>query len=308
MLKGRTALSLAFAVALAAPSYPQDSLSFFHPAAELNKKRLTTVLVSEAALAAGSFVGLNELWYKEFPRSSFHSFNDGNEWLGVDKAGHAVTSYYIGRVGIGLMKWSGVEKKKAALYGGLLGTVYQSTIEVLDGFSEQWGFSYADFGANLAGSVLVTGQELVWGEQRLVLKYSYHNTLYPDYRPGTLGSNLPEKLFKDYNGQTYWLSANISSFLKEESKFPRWLSVAVGYGAEGMTGGAYNPPYFDANGNQVSFTRYREFYLSLDADLSRIRTRSVFLRSFFRTFGFIKIPAPALILNEDGAQFNAFYF
>ena len=49
-----------------------------------------------------------------------------------------------------------------------------------------------------------------------------------------------QQVLKDYNGQTYWLSANIWSFNKE-SNFPRWLNVAFGYGADGMLYGENNP-------------------------------------------------------------------
>ena len=109
---------------------------------------------------------------------------------------------------------------------------------------------------------------------------------------------------KDYNGQTYWLSINLASFMKKETNFPSWLNVAVGYGATGMTGGSFNPPYIDENGNQLYFDRYRQYYISLDADLSRIRTNSKFLKALFKTIGFIKIPAPALEFNKNGVSAN----
>ena len=240
------------------------------------------------------------MWYKDYPRSSFHLFDDSKEWLQMDKVGHTVTSYYIGRVGIGLMKWSGVERKKAIWYGGMLGSLYQSTIEVLDGYSTQWGFSVTDFASNTLGSIIVVGQELAWDEQRIVFKYSFLPSEYSKYRPTILGSNLQENMLKDYNGQTYWLSINPSSFMRKETKFPKWLNIAIGYGAEGMTGGEYNPATYYANGNQISFERYRQYYLSLDVDLTRIKTRSKFLRTIFYSVGFIKIPAPVIEFNKHG--------
>jgi hypothetical protein len=65
----------------------------------LNPKRLKIVLGTEAVLYTGAMVGLYSLWYKDVPSSSFHFFNDNNEWLQMDKMGHAMTSYYIGRGG-----------------------------------------------------------------------------------------------------------------------------------------------------------------------------------------------------------------
>lgn len=268
-----------------------DSTSF-------NKKRFAAVIATEATLYTGTLIGLNELWYKDYPRSSFHLFDDTNEWLQMDKVGHVMTSYSVGRVGIGLMKWSGVERKKAIWYGGMLGSVFLTTVELLDAYSSQWGFSVADFTANTAGSLLVIAQELAWDEQRMVLKYSFQQSRYAKYRPNMLGSNLQENLLKDYNGQTYWLSLNISSFMKKETKFPKWLNVAIGYGADGMIGARSNPVLVDASGNTLDFQRYRQFYLSLDVDLTRIPTKSKFLKTVFNTIGFIKFPAPALEFNK----------
>lgn len=273
-----------------------------------NKKRLALVAGTEAVLYGGSLVGLNELWYKDYPRSSFHTFDDNGEWLQMDKVGHVVTSYYIGRIGVGLLKWSGVKRKKAIWYGGMLGSLYQSTIEILDGVSSEWGFSYGDLAANTAGSLLCVGQELAWDEQRIVLKYSFMQSKYPHYRPDVLGKSFTEHLLKDYNGQTYWLSVNLASFMSKETKFPKWLNVAVGYGADGMTGGAFNPPYIDENGYQIYFDRYRQYYLSLDVDLTRIKTRSKALKVLFNTIGFIKFPAPALEFSKNGVKGNILGF
>src|ERR1700742_236943 len=45
----------------------------------------------------GSLIILNNTWYKNYPRSSFHTFNDDGEWLQVDKFGHAWTAYNAGK-------------------------------------------------------------------------------------------------------------------------------------------------------------------------------------------------------------------
>lgn len=297
-----------FFLSLLVKSQHSDSISFFKPATTFNKARFTGIVVTEATLYVGSLTALSTLWYAGYTRSAFHGFNDNDEWLQMDKMGHLLTSYYIGRTGINLMRWSGVKRKKAIWYGGLLGSVYQSTIEVLDGFSSQWGFSGGDFVANTLGSTLVIAQELAWDEQRISFKYSFHQTNYPAYRPNLLGKNLTEQLFKDYNGQTYWLSANISSLLPKETRFPKWLNVAVGTGAEGMIGAVYNPP-FDKNGNPLkTFDRYRKFYFSIDADLSHIKTKSHFLKALFNVVGFIKVPMPTIELSEKGFKAYGLYF
>jgi hypothetical protein len=106
-------------------------------------------------------------------------------------------------------------------------------------------------------------------------------------------------MIKDYNGQSYWISGNISSFLPAGSKFPKWLNIAMGYGAEGMTGASGNT--LNQNGQPVpEFPRYRQFFLSLDVDLTRIPTKSKVLKGIFNVLSFIKIPAPAVEYNTLG--------
>jgi hypothetical protein len=51
-----------------------------------------------------------------------------------------------------------------------------------------------------------------WKEQRITIQ-NFHSTKRAALRPDVLGSSLPEKNSKDYNGQTYWLSINLHSFL-----------------------------------------------------------------------------------------------
>jgi len=265
----------------------------------------TTEITGYSAL----MLGLNELWYKNYQRSSFHFFDDNNEWLQMDKVGHVMTAYYVGKAGMDVLKWGGVENKKALWYGGTLGFLFLTSIEVFDGFSAEWGASWGDAVSNVAGTALLIGQEYAWKEQRVLLKFSAHFTDYAQYRPSVLGSNYSERIMKDYNGQTYWLSANIYSFLKDESKFPRWLNVAVGYSGEAMLKGDQDVYYIIKEGENIGFQRYRQYFLSLDVDLTKIKTKSHFLRAVFGTFGFVKFPFPALEYNKnDGLKMRPFYF
>jgi hypothetical protein len=154
---------------------------------------------------------------------------------------------------------------------------------------------------------MAISQELLWKEQRLNIKFSWHDTKYNEYNPDLLGESFFETLFKDYNGQTYWLSGNIKSFLRKDSKFPAWLNFAVGYGAEGMTGARDNSTA-EFTGSE-EFERYRQFYFSPDIDLTKIKTRSKILKTAFGLFGFLKVPAPALEINGNNqVKFHWLYF
>ncbi len=305
--KGRLAnllVLLCFLIPALLAAGPNDSLN--PDTSAVRKGRLAGVLVAQGTLYAASITGLYYAWYRGYPQSSFHLFNDGNEWMQVDKFGHAITTYYISRIGYSTYRWAGVPEKRAAWFGGLLGFAYMLNIEILDGFSSEWGFSPADLTANTLGTMSFIAQQLAWHEQRFSLKYSYHQTQFAQYRPDLLGDNLIQQMIKDYNGHSYWISGNISAFLPAPSKFPKWLNIAVGYGAGGMTGAFGNTLVH--NGQPVPvYQRSRRFLLSIDVDLTRIPTKSKVLKGIFTVLSFIKIPAPALEYNSLG-QFKAYAF
>ena len=45
-------------------------------------------MISEAAIGTATLIGLNQVWYADYPRSDFHFINDNAEWLQMDKVGH----------------------------------------------------------------------------------------------------------------------------------------------------------------------------------------------------------------------------
>ena len=284
----------------------QNSIeNFLKPSDTLNKKRLKTLVISEVAIGSATLIGLNQIWYADYPRSNFHFINDNAEWLQMDKVGHVFSSYHLGSFGANALKWSGASRKSQLIYGSTLGLAFMTIVEFFDGYSANWGASLGDVAANISGTALYVSQELLWKEQRIVPKFSFHTTPYSSTRPNVLGSSVPEQILKDYNGQTYWLSANIHSFAKS-SKIPKWLNLAVGYGAEGMITGN------DEFTNMIFLPeseRYRQFYLSLDVDLTKIETKSHFVKTILTVFNSIKIPAPTFeIRGSGGTKLHLIYF
>ena len=276
--------------------------SFYKKADTLNTKRRNAIAISATTMTAGALIALNQLWYKDYPRSNFHFKNDNKNWKQMDKTGHFMTSYYLGKLGMEVLDWAGVSEKHQIIYGATYGFAFLTAVEILDGYSDKWGASPGDIVANAAGTGLLIGQELLWNEQRITVKYSFHPTEIAKQRPNTLGKNYLQQTLKDYNGQTYWLSANIWSFNKESS-FPKWINIALGYGADQMLYGNSN------TGNEMLENPYRQFYLSLDLDLTKIETNSEFLKTIFSVINFIKIPAPTLEINSKGGlSFHYLYF
>ena len=267
---------------------------------ELDKQKRNILLISEASAYTIALVGLNQLWYADYPKSDFHFINDNKEWLQMDKLGHLSSSYYTGVAGIKAYEWAGFSRKKAIWYGGMTGSLFLTIIEILDGYSEEWGASSGDLIANTTGSLLAVTQALKWKEQRIQLKYSYSPTKFAANNPEQLGESYLERALKDYNGQTYWMSFNLKSLMQiENENFPNWLSLALGYSATGM-----ETPFAQDNNSD----RARQFLLSLDVDLNKIKTKNKALDAVLHTFGFLKFPAPAMQYTNGNISFHSVYY
>jgi uncharacterized protein YfiM (DUF2279 family) len=271
--------------------------------------------ILHAVAYGGSLVVLNQAWYKDYAKEPFHAFDDSREWLQVDKAGHAWSTYNLARASTSLWRWAGIPGKKAAWIGSLSSMTYLTTIEFMDAHSAKWGWSWADMGANVFGTGLYLGQELGWQEQRIQFKFSFHHNSYSDLQlheraNDLFGQSWAERMLKDYNAQTYWLSINPWSFNKK-GHFPKWLNIAVGYGATGMYGGFENA-WVDKNGTAITRfdqLRKRQFYLSPDIDLTRLPVKHKFWRTVLSVVNAFKFPAPALMLDSRGKfRAYAFYF
>lgn len=284
--------------------FSQSKLNnYLKPSDTLNKAKLNTVIITESALASATLIGLNQLWYADYEKSNFQTINDNNEWLQMDKFGHVFSSYQLGRIGATALNWSGSSKKDQLLYGGTLGFVFLTAVEVMDGFSKEWGFSWGDIAANGIGTGLFIGQELLWDEQRISVKFSFHQTNNAKIRPDKLGTSFNEQVLKDYNGQTYWLSANIHSFFKSKN-IPKWLNMAVGYGASGMLSGSKDID----NQLLTNNSRYRQYYLSFDVNLEKIKTNSHILKTILSVFNTIKVPFPTLEFSKNRLVFHLLYY
>lgn len=277
------------------------------PVTRQTKNRIRLIAATNIIGYGGAMAALYSDWYSNYPQTRFHFFNDNHEWKQVDKVGHTYSAYVESSGSMELWRWTGMKRKQRIWIGGLSGIGYQTVIETLDGFSSQWGWSWGDFAANVFGSGLLIGQELVWDDQRIHMKFSTHKKNYgsPDLnnRADKLyGKSFGERLIKDYNAQTYWLSANLKDFMPK-SNIPSWLNVAFGYGADGMFGANANLGK-DEHGN-ITFDRrdvirYRQIYISPDIDLTKIKTKRTLIRLALVALNSFKFPAPSLEYNSKG--------
>jgi len=277
------------------------------------KKRTWLITGTSVIGYGGSLIILNNTWYKNYPHTSFHTFNDSKEWLQVDKLGHGWTAYNTGRASAAAWQWAGLSQKQSVLIGGISSTAYLTLVEFLDAHSSKWGWSWSDMAANLSGSGFFVSQELLWSEQRIQFKFSFHHKDYAEpilnaRADDLFGKTWYERMLKDYNAQTYWFSANLKSFFLN-SNLPAWLNLAAGYGADGMFGGFENKwndhgdPGFPID--RTGIPRKRQFYLSPDIDFTKIKTNKKWLRTVFFCLDAFKCPAPALMIDSKG-KFRAY--
>ncbi len=284
------------------PDLAADSTksTVMRPAPSKGRVRLVALGIGGGSAAVVGTLGAT--WYTG-KKEPFRWFDDSREWAQIDKAGHIWGAFQESRASVDALRWAGLSKKKALWWGAPMGIVLQSTIEYFDGRSPGYGASASDLGANVIGTALFTTQVALWDEPRIWPKMGTHFTSFARLRPNTLGRSSLERLLKDYNGQTHWLTADVGAFLGPDTRWPRWLHAAVGYGAENLV---YGEP---AQNEAAGYRAYRQFYIGPDFHLLNIKTRSKVLHRLFYVLSIIRLPAPALeVRSTGGVRFHPLYF
>jgi hypothetical protein len=201
-------------------------------------------------------------------------------------------------MGSQMLRWCSLPARKSDKIGALTGFVMMSSIEIFDGFSQGYGASATDLLANACGTGFYLGQRLGWNEIRIHPKFSFHRTSLASSSPNNLlGSGLSEVL-KDYNGQTYWLSVDMDKFIR----FPKWLNIAAGYGANNMIYA------HDSQNREAGYDPVRQYYLGLDIDLTAFKTKSKVLNTLIYVVNLIRLPAPALEFSKGKVKGYFLYF
>lgn len=288
-----------------ARTLPLDTVGFDYrarwaPAPDARRTRLVALGIGGGAAAV--IGGLGATWYSG-AKTPFRWFNDADEWAQMDKVGHVWGSFQESRAAVDRLRWAGMARGSALRWGATVGLVLQGAIEYFDGRSPGYGASATDLAANAVGTGLFVGQVALWDKPRIWPKMGVHHTRFAGLRVNTLGSNGLARLLKDYNGQTHWLTADVGAFLGPETRWPRWLHVGVGYGAENLV---YGTP---EQNRAAGFRTVRQFYIGPDVHLMNVRTRSKVLRRLFYVLSIVRLPAPALEVRPGGyIRLHGLYF
>jgi hypothetical protein len=165
-------------------------------------------------------------------------------------------------------------KKNSLLYAGLFTLTYQTFLEVRDGFSKQYGFSWGDFTANSFGSIYPYLQYNYPMLQRFNLKISY----YPSEKFKS-GSNA--YMMDDYESTYHWLSIDIDKLLpsKWDKYFPDFINIAIRHSVNNLDNSKF---------------RNHKFYFGIDWNLSAIKTDSNLINSVLEILNKYHLPAPTV--------------
>ncbi len=265
----------AFAVLLAfSPLLAQDTLRSVPPAPG-NGRETRRILATSAvgAIFAGSLVSSYYDWWKESSRP-FHFTDDGlfnNYALGIDKIGHAYTSYFYFQTFRSIMLWGGYGEETAFWWSAGTTLFFALSIEVGDGLSA-YGFSAGDLAFNVAGLGYGMVQSRVPFLQNFKLKWSY---VPRD------GYRWPPKFTDHYDAHTYWVTVNLHRLLPESigAYWPEFLQLALGYGVDERQS-------------------RREGVIGLDLNLSVFQVENPELRLLQRTIDLLHIPGPAMKFTQ----------
>ena len=193
----------------------------------------------------------NDLWWKG-ERSAFH-FEWDRDWrysLGADKLGHAWFPYIAAHSYDHLLRWSGLDSSTAIWTAASLALGYQTYVEVRDGFSKQWGFSWGDFAADALGAGLPVAQRYLPELRVVELKMSFFPT--DEFRAG--GNRA---IIDDYESTYHWLTLHVTQVLPASWRqgYPSFVDLALGHRVRDLDG---------AGGGT------HELYLALDWNLDEL--------------------------------------
>ncbi len=242
-----------------------------------------TVDYAKLGIVAGATAGaivyghavVNDFWWKG-EKVPFHvnTTTDYTYALNADKLGHMTFAYTASTIYGDLGRWCGMDSTAATWMGFGVALSYQTYVEIRDGFSKDYGFSWGDMGANLVGASLPVVQHYVPSLRCIDLQISYWPSA--NFKNGAYNS-----IVDDYTSTTHWLAINTYDVAPRQWQqwIPPWLGIALGHSVQNL----------DGNGGGQHIV-----YLSLDWQLHRIPNLPPWLQSILRVLHLYHLPAPAV--------------
>lgn len=266
-------LSLLMVTWLPCHTNPSGDSSSFQDSVQIDRLILVGG-ASGVAFALGHGV-LNNLWWKG-AEAPFHvnTTQDYLYALNADKIGHAFFAQFASSAYSRAFLWCGLDSSTSAWAGFGIAMSYQTYIEIRDGFSKDYGFSWGDMSANVIGASLPLIKQYVPAVRPFDLQVSF----YPSskFRSGAYNA-----IIDDYESTTHWIAFQPFSSLPVawQAWYPKWIGLAVGHTVANLDG--------TGGGNH-------RLFISLDWNLKELPGLPRWLHTIFDVLHFYHLPAPAV--------------
>ncbi len=228
-------------------------------------------------------------WWKV--RAPFQVVEDWSYALQVDKAGHFYGGYLMSYLCSEALLGIGLDIPTAVRTGALLGLLYQTYVEIEDGFSRDWGFSPTDAIFNFLGVYWYAAQHYWQPFQALHPRWQY----IPAHWAGDLPRKHGGSFIDDYNSSSFWLSIDVHRLLPQSWKpyYPAWLMLSIGYGVRNV---------------DTDLPKERRIMLGLDYNLRLLLPEGPPLWNWFRqSLLLLKLPSPAVEFGPHPPRFRLLY-
>jgi hypothetical protein len=226
----------------------------------------------------------NRVHYFKFAEDPWYARN-------VDKVSHVYTAAVITE-GIGMLyEWTGIKPLNALIYGSITAMAYETYIEMYDGISPIWGFDWGDMGANIFGAAYPVAQKLAPFLNNFNFKWSF--------KPAWIinkTKNTPD-LLNDYTSMTFWLSISPKGLLPKKiaQYYPGFLAIALGVSLK------------NASHETSTALAYRELFLALDYDLTKLPGNTDFLKKLKKILNYYHFPSPAVRISPSGVWYGIYF-
>jgi hypothetical protein len=256
----------------------------------INGVRLAIVGGTVAAGFTALHLYQENAWWKN-SRGKFHVEEDLVYALNIDKLGHMYGASVLTFVFSKSLAWANFPESKSLLWGAIGSTLFQTYVEVEDGFSTYWGFDRVDFAADVAGAWYPVLQHHVPYLRNFDFRFSYipKNPNSPGAFPGQTHT-----LFDDYEGQTMWLSVKMKNVLPDAiaEYWPDFLCLSVGVSVR----------------DNLRTDRYLVWLLAPDLDMTKIiPANSGFLKTLGEALNFIHFPTPAVRFAPNVVWYGVYF-
>ncbi|MCY3737038.1 MAG: DUF2279 domain-containing protein [Gemmatimonadaceae bacterium] len=305
----RTVLLILVLAAVSTPAAQPDSSTTRQQ--EVDLKRLGYVGVGAAGLHWYGFRQLEKNWWQgeKVPLRLVHDWS-GDSYLNLDHASHFMWGLFLAQATGDLYRWIGFSPRTAALLGSLSSIAEMFYVEYRDGRYGHWGFSTPDATADVLGALVPLVHASVPATRVVRFKLSYFPS--PLFRYGHVrqagGHPYVLSFMDDYEGMTFWMVMDPRPLLPGHAagRWPDWLGVAVGVGAQGLHGygrTSRGPDRWDPDLPDAQ----REIYLSLDFDFAHSLGNFEVLRRFTPYFRLVRFPTPALRIHPTPTLYLLYF-